>query len=107
MLSPEEWGIVALSLKVGGVAVLATLPVAFGLAWILARYRFPGRVILDGLVHLPLVLPPVVTGWLLLIAFGPLGPAGRWLERWFGMPLMFRLTGPGPAAEIKTGRPSG
>ena len=100
MLSPEEWGIVALSLKVGGVAVLATLPIAFGLAWILARYRFPGRVVLDALVHLPLVLPPVVTGWLLLIAFGPLGPAGRWLESWFGMTLMFRWTGAALAAAI-------
>ena len=100
MLSPEEWGIVALSLKVGGVAVLATLPVAFGLAWILARYRFPGRVIVDALVHLPLVLPPVVTGWLLLIALGPLGPIGRWLESWFGMTLMFRWTGAALAAAI-------
>ena len=100
MLSPEEWGIVALSLKVGGVAVLATLPVAFGLAWILARHRFPGRVIVDALVHLPLVLPPVVTGWLLLIAFGPLGPIGRWLESWFGMTLMVRWTGAALAAAI-------
>lgn len=100
MLSPEEWGIVALSLKVGGVAVLATLPVAFALAWLLARYRFPGRVVLDALVHLPLVLPPVVTGWLLLIAFGPLGPIGRWLESWFGMTLMFRWTGAALAAAI-------
>lgn len=100
MLSPEEWGIVALSLKVGGVAVLATLPIAFGLAWLLARYRFPGRVILDGLVHLPLVVPPVVTGWLLLIAFGPLGPVGGWLDRWFGVTLMFRWTGAALAAAI-------
>ncbi|MBJ7500660.1 MAG: molybdate ABC transporter permease subunit [Sphingopyxis sp.] len=100
MLSAEEWGIVALSLKIGGVAVLITLPVAFALAWILARYRFPGRVVLDGLVHLPLVLPPVVTGWLLLIAFGPLGPVGRWLESWFGMTLMFRWTGAALAAAI-------
>ena len=100
MLSPEEWGIVALSLKVGGVAVLATLPVAFAVAWLLARYRFPGRVILDALVHLPLVLPPVVTGWLLLIAFGPLGPVGRWLESWFGATLMFRWTGAALAAAI-------
>ncbi len=100
MLSPEEWGIVALSLKVGGVAVLATLPIAFALAWLLARYRFPGRVVLDALVHLPLVLPPVVTGWLLLIAFGPLGPIGRWLESWFGMTLMFRWTGAALAAAI-------
>ncbi|MEI4506943.1 molybdate ABC transporter permease subunit [Sphingopyxis sp. CCNWLW253] len=100
MLSPEEWGIVALSLKVGGVAVLATLPIAFALAWILARHRFPGRVVLDALVHLPLVLPPVVTGWLLLIAFGPFGPIGRWLESWFGVSLMFRWTGAALAAAI-------
>ena len=100
MLSPEEWGIVALSLKVGGVAVLAILPVAFALAWVLARYRFPGRLLIDGLVHLPLVLPPVVTGWLLLIAFGPLGPVGRWLESWFGVTVMFRWTGAALAAAI-------
>jgi molybdate transport system permease protein len=100
MLSPEEWGIVALSLKVGGVAVLVTLPLAFALAWLLARYRFPGRVVLDALVHLPLVLPPVVTGWLLLIAFGPFGPVGRWLESWFGVSLMFRWTGAALAAAI-------
>src|SRR3546814_15299326 len=78
MLSPQEWSIVALSLKVGGAAVLATLPLAFALAWALARYRFPGRVLLDGPVPLPLVLPPVLTGWLLLLASVPLGPIGRW-----------------------------
>ncbi len=100
MLSAEEWGIVALSLKVGGVAVLATLPVAFAIAWLLARHRFPGRMLLDALVHLPLVLPPVVTGWLLLIAFGPFGPVGRWLESWFGVSLMFRWTGAALAAAI-------
>ena len=100
MLSAEEWGIVALSLKVGGVAVLATLPIAFALAWLLARYRFPGRVVVDAFVHLPLVLPPVVTGWLLLIAFGPLGPVGRWLESWFGVSLIFRWTGAALAAAI-------
>src|SRR3546814_4998922 len=83
MLSPEEWSIVVLSLKVGGAAVLATLPLAFAIAWALARYRFPGRLLLDGIVHLPLVLPPVVTGWLLLLAFGPMGPLGRWLSDWF------------------------
>lgn len=100
MLSPEEWGIVALSLKVGGVAVLACLPLAFALAWLLARHRFPGRLLLDAIVHLPLVLPPVVTGWLLLLAFGPLGPAGRWLNDWFGTTLMFRWTGAALAAAI-------
>lgn len=100
MLSAEEWGIVALSLKVGGAAVLITLPIAFALAWLLAHYRFPGRIVVDALVHLPLVLPPVVTGWLLLIAFGPFGPVGRWLESWFGVSLMFRWTGAALAAAI-------
>ena len=100
MLSAEEWGIVALSLKVGGVAVLASLPLSFAIAWVLARRSFPGRVLLDGIVHLPLVLPPVVTGWLLLIAFGPMGPVGRWLESWFGVTLMFRWTGAALAAAI-------
>lgn len=100
MLSAEEWAIVALSLRVGIVAVLFTLPLAFALAWVLARHRFPGRLLLDALVHLPLVLPPVVTGWLLLIAFGPAGPFGRWLEDWFGVTLMFRWTGAALAAAI-------
>lgn len=100
MLSAEEWGTVALSLKVGGAAVLITLPIAFALAWLLARHRFPGRIVVDALVHLPLVLPPVVTGWLLLIAFGPFGPVGRWLESWFGVSLMFRWTGAALAAAI-------
>jgi molybdate transport system permease protein len=100
MMSAELWGIVALSLRVGALAVALTLPLAFALAWILARWRFPGRVLLDALVHLPLVLPPVVTGWLLLIAFGPAGPVGRWLEEWFGVVLIFRWTGAALAAAI-------
>ncbi|MES2754618.1 MAG: molybdate ABC transporter permease subunit [Pseudomonadota bacterium] len=100
MLSPEEWGIVALTLKVGIVAIIVTLPIAFGLAWLLARKQFPGKVLLDAIVHLPLVLPPVVTGWLLLLAFGPLGPVGGWLERWFGASVMFRWTGAAIAAGV-------
>jgi molybdate transport system permease protein len=100
MLTAEEWGIVALSLQVGGVAVLATLPVAFGLAYLLARGRFPGKVLLDGLVHLPLVVPPVVTGWLLLLAFAPMGPIGGWLESWFGVSVLFRWTGAAIAAAV-------
>ena len=72
----DDWGIVALSLRIAVVAVLLTLPIAFALAWLLARRRFPGRVLLDALVHLPLVLPPVVTGWALLLLFGRMGPAG-------------------------------
>ena len=97
---PEEWSIVALSLQVSVVAVVLTLPVAYALAWLLARRRFPGRILLDALVHLPLVVPPVVTGWLLLILFGRNGPIGSWLEAQFGMVLVFRWTGAALAAAV-------
>jgi molybdate transport system permease protein len=100
MLSPAEWGIVGLSLKVGLVAMLATLPVAFALAWLLARGRFPGKLLLDALVHLPLVVPPVVTGWVLLLAFAPAGPLGGWLQGWFGVSVLFRWTGAAIAAGV-------
>jgi molybdate transport system permease protein len=100
VLSPEEWGIVALSLQVGGVAVLATLPIAFALAYLLARGRFPGKVFLDAAIHLPLVVPPVVTGWLLLLAFAPAGPIGGWLQSWFGISVLFRWTGAAIAAGV-------
>jgi molybdate transport system permease protein len=93
------WQIVSLSLLVGGVATLAALPVAFALAWLLARGRFPGKVVLDAAVHLPLVLPPVVTGWLLLLAFGPNGPAGRVLAD-LGTSVLFRWTGAAIAAGV-------
>ena len=73
---------------------------AFALAWLLARVRFPGKVLVDALIHLPLVVPPVVTGWLLLIAFGGNGPIGSWLDRAFGITLMFRWTGAALAAAI-------
>ncbi|MCK9544150.1 MAG: molybdate ABC transporter permease subunit [Novosphingobium sp.] len=99
-LTAEEWEIVRLSLKVSAVAVGATLPVAFGLAWLLARGRFPGRILLDALVHLPLVVPPVVTGWVLLLAFGANGPAGRFFSEWLGVTFMFRWTGAALAAAI-------
>lgn len=100
MLSPEEWEIVSLSLKVSLAAVLVTLPLAFALAWLLARGRFPGKVLLDAFVHLPLVLPPVVIGWMLLMLFGPAGPVGGWLERALGVSVMFRWTGAAIAAGI-------
>lgn len=99
-LSPEEWEIVLLSLKVGAVAVLVCLPFAFALAWLLARGRFPGLVVVDALVHLPLVVPPVVTGWLLLLAFGAQGPAGRWFAQVLGVTFVFRWTGAALAAAI-------
>ena len=100
MLSGEEWGIVLLSLKVGGVAVLAVLPLAFALAWLLARVRFPGKLLIDALVHLPVVVPPVVTGWMLLLAFAPAGPIGGLLERWFGTTVLFRWSGAAIAAGV-------
>ena len=100
MLEGGIWPVVALSLKVGLVATAVTLPLAFALAYLLARARFPGKVLIDGLVHLPLVVPPVVTGWLLLLAFAPAGPVGGWLERWFGVTVMFRWTGAAIAAGV-------
>ncbi len=100
MIRPEEWEIVLLSLKVSGVAIGGALPVSFLLAWLLARVRFPGRFLLDGIVHLPLVLPPVVTGWLLLIALGANGPAGRFLSETLGISLLFRWTGAALAAAV-------
>lgn len=100
MLTSEEWAIVALSLKVSAVAVAGTLPVAFALAWLLARGRFPGKIVLDAVVHLPLVVPPVVTGWLLLLAFGAHGPIGRALEAWFGLTFVFRWTGAALASAV-------
>jgi len=99
-LSPDEWQVILLSLKVSLIAVGGTLPFAFAVAWLLARVRFPGKLLLDALVHLPLVIPPVVTGWLLLIAFGRTGPAGRFLEENFGLTLMFRWTGAALAAAV-------
>lgn len=99
-LTAAEWGILFLSLKVSGVAIAAVLPLAFALAWVLARWRFPGKVLLDALVHLPLVLPPVVTGWLLLLAFGTNAPLGRFFEETIGLTFIFRWTGAALAAAV-------
>jgi molybdate transport system permease protein len=99
-LTPEEWVAVRLSLKVAAWATLACLPFALALAYALARGRFPGRTIVDGLVHLPLVLPPVVTGYLLLLAFGRRGPLGQALETCCGIVFSFRWTGAALAAAV-------
>ena len=99
LLSPEEWQVVRLSLLVGGSATLVSLPFAFALAWVLARWRFPGKLLLDAAVTLPLVVPPVVTGWLLLLAFAPAGPAGRLLAS-LGVSVLFRWTGAAIAAGV-------
>jgi molybdate transport system permease protein len=100
MLSAAEWEIVALSLRVGVVATVVALPPAFALAWALARRDFPGRFLLDGLVHLPLVLPPVVTGWLLLLAFGRNGALGSLLAECCDVVVAFRWTGAAIAAAV-------
>jgi molybdate transport system permease protein len=92
-LSPDEWTAIELSLRVALVATLAALPVGLVIAWLLARKAFWGKALLDGLVHLPLVLPPVVTGYLLLVSFGRQGPIGAFLADTVGLVLSFRWTG--------------
>ncbi|KGJ22037.1 molybdate ABC transporter permease subunit [Paracoccus sanguinis] len=99
-LGPAEWDALRLSLRVSVVAVLASLPLALLAAHALARWRFPGHGLLNGLVHLPLVLPPVVTGYLLLLTFGRRGWIGSHLDQWFGIVFAFRWTGAALAAAI-------
>ncbi|MGD0025703.1 MAG: molybdate ABC transporter permease subunit [Xanthobacteraceae bacterium] len=92
-LSPAEWTAVALSLRIAIVATACALPFGIAIGWLLARKKFWGKTVLDGLVHLPLVLPPVVTGYLLLISFGRRGPIGAFLYDHFGIVFSFRWTG--------------
>lgn len=99
-LTPQEWQAVGLSLKVSIVAVLASLPLGILVAYALARWRFWGHGVLNGLVHLPLVLPPVVTGYLLLLTFGRRGAVGQLLDQWFGIVFAFRWTGAALAAAV-------
>ncbi len=99
-LTPEEWTAIRLSLKIALVATLATLPLGVAVAWLLARRNFWGKALLDGMVHLPLVLPPVVTGYLLLISFGRRGPIGAFLAENLGIVLSFRWTGAALACAV-------
>jgi len=92
-LTPAEWTAVELSLRIAVVATVFALPFGIAIGWLLARKRFWGKTLLDGLVFLPLVLPPVVTGYLLLISFGRRGPIGEFLYDYFGIVLSFRWTG--------------
>ena len=94
------WTAILLSLRVAVVATLCSLPIAVWVAWLLARRKFPGHGLLNLLVHLPLVLPPVVTGYLLLVVFGRHGIVGGWLHDTFGITLAFRWTGAALAAAI-------
>lgn len=99
-LSDPEWLAVLTSLGVALRALVFTLPLAIGLGWLLARKRFVGRTLLDALVHSPLVLPPVVVGYLLLLTFGVQGPIGQWLDAAFGVRLVFTTNGAALAAGI-------
>ena len=100
MFSPEEMTAIALSLKVAVAAALASLPFGIAVAWLLARGRFFGKSLLDALVHLPLVLPPVVVGYVLLVSFGHNGAIGRFLSEQLGISLAFRWTGAAFASAI-------
>jgi len=99
-LTPEEWTAVHLSLRISLVATLAALPFGIAIAWLLARKQFWGKSLLDALVHLPLVLPPVVTGYLLLISFGRRAPVGSFLYETMGIVLSFRWTGAALACAV-------
>jgi molybdate transport system permease protein len=92
-LTPDEWTAIELSLRIAIVATAVALPFGLAVAWVLARKEFWGKAVVDGLVHLPLVLPPVVTGYLLLISFGRKGPIGAFLDHAFGIVFSFRWTG--------------
>jgi molybdate transport system permease protein len=92
-LTPDEWTAIELSLRIAIVATVVSLPFGLAIAWLLARKDFWGKSVVDGVVHLPLVLPPVVTGYLLLISFGRKGPIGSFLDHAFGIVFSFRWTG--------------
>jgi molybdate transport system permease protein len=95
-----EWEALKLSLAVGSRSVLVSLPFATVIAWLLTRRRFVGRTVLDAFVHLPLVLPPVVVGYLLLVLFGTRGPIGGWLDRRFDVQLVFSTAGAALATAV-------
>jgi molybdate transport system permease protein len=100
MLSHEEWEAIGLSLSVAARSVLFNLPFAILVAWLLTRTRFVGRTVFDAFVHLPLVLPPVVIGYLLLVLFGVRGPLGGWLHDTFGIRLAFSTAGAALATAV-------
>lgn len=99
-MTPEEWEALSLSVQVALRSVALVLPPGILLAWLLARRRFWGRPILDALVHLPLVVPPVVVGWTLLMVFGVRGPLGALLNDWFGIRLVFTTEGAALATAV-------
>nr|QOL00423.1 molybdenum transport system permease protein ModB [uncultured organism] len=99
-LTPDEWEAIVLTLKVASAAVIVSLPLALAVAWLLSYGRFPGKIALEALVSLPLVLPPVVTGYALLLLLGRHGALGGFLDRDLGIVLAFRWTGAAVAAAV-------
>jgi molybdate transport system permease protein len=99
-LTDAEWQAIALSLRVALVSVAGSLPLGVAMAWLLARRQFPGKLLLDGLVHLPLVVPPVVVGYGLLVLFGRRGPIGGWLHDELGITLIFTWKGAALASAV-------
>jgi molybdate transport system permease protein len=99
-LTDTEWTAIALSVRVATVAAILSLPFGVAVAYLLARSRFPGRALVDALVHLPLVMPPVVTGYLLLLTLGRRGPVGAFLDHTFGIVLAFQWTGAALAGAV-------
>ncbi|MBB4131002.1 molybdate transport system permease protein [Xanthomonas campestris] len=100
MFTPQELTAIGLSLKVALVAAIASLPPGIACGWLLARRRFPGKALLDALLHLPLVMPPVVTGYALLVVLGTQGPVGSWLLEHVGVQFAFRWTGAALACAV-------
>ena len=102
LLTPAEIVALKLSLEIAARSVLCSLPLAVFVAWLLTRVRFPGRTLLDAFFHLPLVLPPVAVGYVLLVLFGTRGPIGGWLSRTFGIEIAFSAAGAALATAVMT-----
>src|SRR4051812_7139394 len=102
MLNPAELEALRLSLEVASRSVAFSLPLAVFIAWLLTRRQFPGRTLLDAFVHLPLVLPPVAIGYVLLLVFGTRGPVGHWLQDTLGIELAFTKAGAALATAVMT-----
>lgn len=100
LLTEYEWSVILLSLKIGSIAVIASLPLGIWFAWLLARKEFRGKTVLDSLINLPLVLPPVVIGYLLLITMGRNGYLGKWFDQILGISFSFNWKGAALASAV-------
>jgi len=99
-MTPEEWEVLRLSLRVAVLSVAVSVPLALAVSYLLARFTFPGKSLFDAVVHLPLVLPPVVVGYCLLLLLGRRGVLGQWLDEYLGIVVSFRWTGAAIACAV-------